>query len=263
MDLVEARQRGFTAATRHPWELARLEVVRRLIDGSVGLGPGAAVLDVGCGDTFVVEQLAATYPAAAFHAVDTAFTDDLIAHYRAHLQAKNVFVSSSLDTIALPPGQRISLILLMDVLEHIADDHGFLTQLLAHPALSADTRVLITVPAYQALFCSHDKALGHYRRYSNDQVRHLLERSGLAPLELGYFFSSLVPMRVVQVMKERLVGVPEGTETTGLVTWKGGSTTTAVLKNLLILDSRVSAALGRLGLTVPGLSNFAVCRKSA
>jgi 1-acyl-sn-glycerol-3-phosphate acyltransferase len=80
---------------------------------------------------------------------------------------------------------------------------------------------------------------------------------------MGYFFSSLIPMRIIQVMKERLVGVPEGTETTGLVTWKGGTTLTAVLKNVLILDSRVSSLLGRLGLTVPGLSNFAVCRKSA
>jgi hypothetical protein len=151
----------------------------------------------------------------------------------------------------------------MDVLEHIADDRAFLTHLLSHPALSADTRVLITVPAYQALFCSHDKALGHYRRYSNQQLRELLDRSGLTPLEMGYFFSSLVPMRVVQVMKERWMGAHRGIESTGLVTWKAGTMLTAMLKNALVLDSRVSFRLRRVGLTMPGLSNFAVCRKSA
>ena len=31
MDLLEARYRGFTAGIRHPWELARLEVVTGLI----------------------------------------------------------------------------------------------------------------------------------------------------------------------------------------------------------------------------------------
>ena len=80
MDLAEARARTSgeqTAESRHPWETARLDVVDRLIAAHVRLAPDSTVLDVGCGDTFVAEQLSARYPGARFCAVDTAFTEDL------------------------------------------------------------------------------------------------------------------------------------------------------------------------------------------
>ena len=180
MDLCEARQCGFTPAARHPWELTRLAIVQRLIARHLTLDPGAVVLDVGCGDTFVVEQLALANPLASCYALDTAFTDELLAHYRAQLQAPNVFVSSSLD--AITPPHAVSLVLLMDVLEHIADDEEFLTTLLAHPAILPETRIFVTVPSYQSLFGSHDIALGHHRRYSNRRLRRLLEAAGLTML---------------------------------------------------------------------------------
>ena len=185
MDLLEARQRGLTPHERHPWELARLEVIKSLMARHVLLGAGTAVLDVGCGDTFVVERLAATCPEALFYAVDTAFTDESMAYHRAQLSVRNVFVSSSLDTAVPPLDRPVSLVILMDVLEHIANDRGFLTELLAHPSIGAGAHVLVTVPSYQALFCSHDEVLGHFRRYSNRQLRRLLEDSGLAVLDIG------------------------------------------------------------------------------
>ena len=240
-----------------------MEVVSDLIDRHVPLGPGAVALDIGCGDTFVVERLAAEKPQASFYAVDTALTDDLLAQYRGRLQTRNVFVSSSLDTLQPPVRRDVSLVLLMDVIEHIGDDRGFLTSLLARPFIGPGSHVLVTVPSYQSLFCSHDEFLGHYRRYSNRQLRLLLERSGLTVLDIGYFFASLLPMRVAQVIKERLLGVQAENRTTGLVTWKGGAGVTSFLRRLLIADATLTASLRRIGVTMPGLSNYAVCRKSA
>src|SRR5262245_39661800 len=97
MDLVEARARGFEAATRHPWEPARLAVIDQLIRRNVNLAAGSIVMDIGCGDTFVVESLAARYGTAQFFAVDSAFTGDLLAHYRARLNNPRIEMSSSLD----------------------------------------------------------------------------------------------------------------------------------------------------------------------
>ena len=263
MDLVEARARGFEASVRHPWETARVDVVRRLIRRHVPLDPGSIVIDVGCGDTYVVEELAVEHTGARFYAVDTAFTGDIIEHYRARLNNPRILTCPSLDAIVPPPDRPVSLVLLMDVIEHIEDDEGFLAGLRARPYVNAGTKFLITVPAYQALFCSHDTFLGHYRRYSNRVLREHVERAGFSVVDTGYFFFSLVPIRVFQVIKERVFGMKPGRETSGLVTWNGGHGAAALLRLALVVDARVSMRLRHAGIRLSGLSSYAICVMSA
>ena len=263
MDLVEAKERGLDSAVRHPWETARIEVVRSLIRRLVRLDPTAIVMDIGCGDTFVVEQLAAEYQQARFYAIDTGFTDELIGHYRARLNIPRILMFASLDEIAPPPEKPASLVLLMDVIEHIEDDRGFLAALRAKPYIGPETRFLITVPAFQMLFCSHDAFLGHYRRYSKRVLRSLLDDTGLSAIEVGYFFASLLPLRVLQVVKERVFGMKPERDSSGLATWRGGAARAAILRDALVLDARVSMWLNALGVRLAGLSTYAVCVKSA
>jgi hypothetical protein len=259
MDLIEAKERGFDSGVRHPWELARVDVIHKLICRHAPPGPGAHVMDIGCGDTFVVEQLAARWRDATFYAIDTAFTSELIAHYRAHLDNPRVVPLPSLDAVPSLP-KPVALVLLMDVIEHIDDAKTFLADLRQRIFVGPDTKFLITVPAYQSLFCSHDTFLGHYRRYSNRSLRGQLEASGFGVIDIGYFFSSLLPVRVAQVCKERLVGA--GTMSTGLVAWNGGAKKAAVLRRLLRLDAGVSMFFNRFGIRLAGLSNYAICLKS-
>src|SRR5437763_7474104 len=112
MDLVEARARGFDEAVRHPWEQARLALVNHLIRHHVALQSGDVVFDIGCGDTFVVEQLARRYPQVQFCAVDSAFTDQLLERFRARLTVSNVSLFASLDLV--PVAKPAALVLLMD-----------------------------------------------------------------------------------------------------------------------------------------------------
>lgn len=263
MDLVEARARGYKTPVRHPWETARVEVVARLIRRHVALGPETIVMDVGCGDTFVVEQLATEHRDAWFYAVDTAFTSELVEHFRARLNNPRILPFPSLDAIAPPILRPASLILLMDVIEHVEDDRTFLAGLRGWPYIDRHTKFLITVPAYQSLFCSHDVFLGHYRRYSSRALRRLLESSGYRVLEIGYFFASLVPIRLLQAAKERVIGRKPDHDTSGLVTWSGSERMAALMRALLVYDARVSMLLTKLGVTLPGLSNYAICVKSA
>ena len=260
MDLVEAKARGFVASARHPWELARLALATRLIARHVALRPGDVVLDVGCGDSFVAESLAKQYPDVNFYAVDSAFTPDLIAMFEQRLTAPNVSLFASLESV--PPDVSASLVLLMDVLEHVEDDHGMLRELTAHACVTSRTSMLITVPAYAGLFCSHDRFLGHYRRYSSHTFRALMTASGLAPVASGRLFASLVPVRLLQVIGERL-SPPAEESPTGLATWQGGDWLARRLAWLLEWDGRAALTLLRVGVSIPGLSNFAICRPSA
>jgi hypothetical protein len=260
MDLVEAKARGLTESPRHPWERARLALASRLIAESQPLSPGDVAVDVGCGDTFVVESLAKQYPGAEFYAVDQAFTPDLIDHFRRRLATPNVRLCTTLDQV---PGNRTaSLVLLMDVLEHVEHDAALLRDLTARSWFGAATRLLITVPAYAGLFCSHDRFLGHHRRYSMQSLRAVLSASRLSAERRGRLFASLVPVRVLQVVLERLLPPAPGAAT-GVATWEGGTLSARALSAVLEWDGRIGLGLSRVGLRVPGLSLFAICRKSA
>lgn len=260
MDLVEARARGFDAAARHPWERARLALAMQILARHARLTPGAAVVDFGCGDTFVVGALARAYPEVMFYAVDSAFSDELLAMFQARVPEKNVRLFSSLDRVGLE--QPAAAILLMDVLEHIEDDVAVLSDICRRPLVGPDTRVLITVPAYQPLFCSHDRFLGHYRRYSPAQLRATVSAAGLQPIVDGRLFATLVPLRILQVVRERTLGAP-AEAATDLAEWRGGETFARMLSTVLSAEGRAALALAERGIVLPGLSNFALCRTSA
>jgi 2-polyprenyl-3-methyl-5-hydroxy-6-metoxy-1,4-benzoquinol methylase len=260
MDLVEAKARGFDVGRRHPWERARLALVARLIARHTTLRTGDVVLDIGCGDTFVVERLARLYPGTRFYAVDNAFTPELIAIYRSRLTVPNVSLFASLDDV--PQDRPASLVLLMDVIEHVADDVALLGDLMRRPCVGPETCALITVPSYPSLFCSHDRFLGHYRRYSTPTLLVSIAAAQLSAIEAGHLFASLLPVRVLQVLRERL-SRSAAEPATGLAMWEGSESRARALAALLELDGRFGLLLLRVGIRIPGLSTFAICRKSA
>ena len=257
MDLIEATDAA--SRHRHPWEQARLWVLQRLIARHVTLDPGSAVIDIGCGDAFVIGSLARSFPATEFIGVDAAFTPEIVKAQQQHLPP-NVHLVQDLDTV--PTSRPAALILLMDVLEHIDDDGGFLQDVLSRPFSGPPTQVIVTVPAYQWLFSSHDVFLKHFRRYTNGQLRRRLEGAGLRVLDLGYFFASLLPLRIVEVIAEK-VSPPASVSGTGLSTYAGGSLKSGVLSSILKADAFIALTLRRIGISIPGLSNYAICRTSA
>lgn len=261
MDLIEARQFDARHGRRHPWEGARLAYVRRLIARSVALPAGSLGCDIGCGDTYVVEALAREHPDAVFYAIDTAFTDEAIAALSARhaADAPNLHLFPSLERAESRAGGPAALVLLMDVIEHIEDDVAFLRRVTSGPLVDDRTRVLITVPAVPALFSAHDRFLGHYRRYSQRRLADAVGEAGLEVLEAGSFFSTLLVARAVQAVAERLgmAGVEQG----GVAGWRGGRAATRLVTAALRLDAGGGALLRRVGIRVPGLSMYAVCRR--
>ena len=258
MDLLEARGTR-EHGTRHPWETARLAVLNWLIDQHANLPAGSLVLDIGCGDAFVAGSLAARFPAVSFYGIDSGLTETPPG---GSTRSPNLRLFQNLDDVPVSPGQTASLVLLMDVLEHIEDDAGFLENLKSRPFMSRDTTIVITVPAYQSLFSSHDRFLLHYRRYSNATLRQLLRRTGLRAGVMGYIFSTLLPIRVLQVAKERLLGAA-AEAASGLRDSQVSPGAAATLSAVLIADARLALALRHIGINTPGLSNYAVCRISA
>lgn len=71
---------------------------------------------------------------------------------------------------------QVDTVVCLNVLEHIKDDRGALRSI--HGALQNGGRAIILVPEGQRIFNSLDKELGHWLRYSEDQLRSRMAEAG-------------------------------------------------------------------------------------
>jgi len=262
MDLKEAQLTNYSTPKRHPWELARIDVIKQLLrDYSPFIeSRETVILDVGCGDTYLIEELNKSFPKARFLAIDIAFTDEMVKAYNERFQKekKPIRAYKKLEEADKNLDQ-VDAVLLLDVLEHVPDDVALLNLIQQHPAVNKNTNFLITVPAFQKLFCAHDVFLDHYRRYNNSLLEKNINKAGLQKIKIGYFFTSLLLPRVVQVVIEKLF---KPSSATGIGEWKGGKAKTSLIKSVLDLDFKITYLLQKLGIKLPGLSNYVICRKS-
>ena len=149
------------------------------------------------------------------------------------------------------------LCLLCDVVEHVADDRALLSTV--RERLNVDGYVLITVPAFQALFTSHDRALNHFRRYTRRQLESLIADAGLDLEASGYLFGSLLPGRASAKLVEALKPKAEADDF-GIGTWKASKTVTSLFETLLNWDNSFLLGLACRGIKLPGLSAWALCK---
>ena len=96
--------------------------------------------------------------------------------------------------------------IMVNVLEHIADDQGVLEQLWR--LLRPDGQLLIFVPATPFLFGALDRRVGHVRRYTRATLQEVVARSGFQVEELRYFdLLGMVPWFITgRVLRQEVVG---------------------------------------------------------
>ncbi len=90
-----------------------------------------------------------------------------------------------------------NVIVACDVIEHIEDDFSAIQWIYDH--LKPGGIFFATVPAFNWLFSDHDKALGHYRRYTADTFNKLIPENAEI-LSSSYFNSYLFPLALVSRM---------------------------------------------------------------
>lgn len=84
-----------------------------------------------------------------------------------------------------------SLVLMMDVLEHVRDDAALVREYVRQ--MPSGTHVIVTVPAFQWLWSKHDVFLEHFRRYTLRELETTLRSEGLR-IEFGsYYYGSVLP----------------------------------------------------------------------
>lgn len=252
MDLSE---RGAGEA-RHPWELVRAQFFRDLIQSHVDLSRLSDLVDVGAGDGWFAQELLPMLPlSATVTCWDINYSSEDLA---AELPERVIRTTSRPLDRSASIGAGIEhgrLVTLLDVLEHIPDDQGFLRDELV-PLVGMNGTLIISVPAHPHLFSDHDTALGHERRYRRHELLARVSKH-FKVVESGPLFSSLLAPRAIQVTLERL-GRHSGEQ--GIGGWDHGSFVTNSVKGVLTLDARLGRWAARNRLNLPGLSVWAVCR---
>ncbi len=170
----------------HWWFVARRRIMRTLIEAVLPPDPGTTIVDVGCGAGANLASLADAYRCVG---IDTSRDAIRLASRR----FPNVrFIRGLAPADLGPEAGDASMFLLMDVLEHVADDFALLSQLLA--AASPGDFFLVTVPADMALWSPHDVTFGHYRRYTAERFARVWDGLPVETLLCSHFNSRLYPL---------------------------------------------------------------------
>ena len=144
-------------------DLCRLHLGHRVLE--VGAGLGAITARYERGREVVANDVSPT----CVQALRARFAN----HLNVHVEGRDL---RTLDTDA-----RFDSVLMVNVLEHIADDAGVLRGL--SELLFPGGHVVVYVPALNGLCGALDKKVGHYRRYSVWRLREVFRDVGLEPVE--------------------------------------------------------------------------------
>lgn len=248
MDILEFKKSTTAYPKRHPWELARVKVVHYLLRQK----HFQHLLDIGSGDAFVLNELCKKNMADQYTAVDLAYDTAVVKQITSNTDGEISFLKQLPSQLS----NKADGVLLLDVMEHCENESVVLNEI-TNSSITQNFTLLITVPAFQSLFSKHDELLLHYRRYNLKQVKKLCESNGLKVYKEGYFFISLLLVRVLQLFLEKL-GLRKPTQS--IDNWNGNKPTTILFSSILWMDFKVGYLFSRLGINLPGLSAYCICR---
>lgn len=196
MDLKEEQAIGGDPAS-HWYYISKGKAIRSLI----GAGPYPSILDVGAGSGVFSRMLTESGVAESSVCVDPNYSDDFLA----------ADSSGPIDYVRSVTESDASLVLMIDVIEHVDDDVALITE---YAQMSGPgTKFLISVPAFNFLWSSHDDFLEHRRRYTLETLERSVRAAGLEPVTLRYFFGMLFPaVAAMRIADRALKGSAEAKE---------------------------------------------------
>jgi 2-polyprenyl-3-methyl-5-hydroxy-6-metoxy-1,4-benzoquinol methylase len=178
---------------RHWWWRARSKVILDVLRRLQPTQGWKTILDIGCGDGLFFPEL------SRFGEVEG------VEPFAELVNPANPYrnrISICPFDENYRPGKRYSLILMLDVLEHIENAAGSLRH--AIDLLEPDGRLVVTVPAFMALWTNHDVMNQHFIRYTKPTFREVARQAGLRIQEERYLYHWTCPVKLGIGLRERL-----------------------------------------------------------
>jgi len=243
MDIVEINNAN---AFRHPWEISKVHNIISLVLEQRAHGPFA---DVGSGDLYFARELKNKY-GGIISAIDAGY---------ASFKPADSGGFTILSSVGGLGHGTAGTAFLLDVLEHVADEAQFLSEV--RNALAPGGRLIVSVPAFGFLFSGHDAFLKHKRRYSLNDLNETLQKSGFAVDNIFYFYFSLFFVRLAELVLEKFGAGPLSKKAVSNWKYPRENILTASLVLALNLDFKLCRLLSKFKINLPGLSLCAVSTK--
>jgi SAM-dependent methyltransferase len=229
----------------HWWYRGRRRIIAQLID-SLSLEPGARILDAGCGSGRNMVDLEHLGTITGVEIADASVE-------RARARGVGEVIQCSVTSLPFADDY-FDLVVCLDVIEHIADERGALTEL--QRVVRPGGGLLVTVPAYQWLWSEHDEINHHQRRYTRSRLSRAAADAGWETVRATYFNALLLPI----AMPYRLIARRAHVEGPSSDLQQMPERLNAMLEWPLRLEARM---IGHGGRIPAGLSLAAVFRKPA
>ncbi len=178
-------QNHFQIQKKHWWFVTKKKIVLDLIMKYLPNRSNQKILDIGCGTGLMLESLK---DIGQTFGMD--MDDDAISF------SKEIF-NGPVEKGMLPngiayPNEQFSLIILLDVIEHVDDPIASLKAIRGR--LLEGGKAIITVPAFMFLWSGHDDRNLHKLRYNLPQLRSQLLEAGFTIETISYFNTLLFPI---------------------------------------------------------------------
>jgi len=205
MDPDYSREYGDTYRGHWWWEARERNALVYVRRAALSAAGRPRILDVGSGDGLMWDRLDEIGEVEGIEPDGAMIDPD--SRWRSRIE-----VADFLD--GRPRPAVYDLVLMLDVLEHIDDDHAALLR--ARSLLTDTGRLIVTVPALMSLWSEFDVLNGHHRRYDRAALRSALRRAGLEPLDVRYVYTwPVLPLllrkrffRLEQGSRSRFVKAP-------------------------------------------------------
>lgn len=169
----------------HWWFVGRRRALLPLFESAMAGHETDLVVDVGCGTGGTVGTLGRSY-----RMIGIDQSAEAITAARRNYPEQSFILGAVASELAELAGEA-ALYLIMDVLEHVEDDRGFLATVVDQARTGS--HVLVTVPAGRHLWSRHDETASHLRRYEWDSLSALIQGLPVETRLLSYFNSRLYP----------------------------------------------------------------------
>ena len=166
------------------------------------LAQGASILDIGCGDGLFFDRLSTLGEVEGVEPYAALVSPDNPYRSRIHI--------SPFDD-AFRPAKKYSLILMLDVLEHLENPLAALRHV--SRLLEDNGTFVATVPAFLALWTNHDVLNHHFTRYTKTTFEELVRQTDLRIQEERYLYHWTFPIKLgVRAMERAMGSKPEPPE---------------------------------------------------
>ena len=184
---LERQQLNVSGASAHTfWHWVRFDIVVR----EALRREATTIVDVGAGSGMLGDWLSQHHPDLSYSfdelspALDTAL-ENRFGEAARHDDAQRIDAAT--------------VVTMLDVIEHIEDDHQALVDLRSRCEPGAG--LVVTVPALQWAFSSWDTELGHFRRYSKKQLAATLTEAGFDVRRVDYLFPEMTPLLPIRKLR--------------------------------------------------------------